>query len=132
VTIYLAADHGHAVWRGTADSVVAHLTIRNGGSAPAHLIEVFSPDYAEVRLRRTVAGLDAAGQRQVVARDLVSLVVPPHGGVVLGPKASYILASRPRRELRIEDQVTFALKFATETTLIARLPFVRGDPDPAT
>jgi copper(I)-binding protein len=127
MSVYLASDPGHVTWRRAGDSAVVHVRIRNPTDATDHLIEVYSPDYDEVRLLRTVSGSRTSGQWRPETQNLAAVVIPRHSAVVLGTAEGYILASRPRRKLSIEDEVCFALRFASETTLIARLPFRRAD-----
>jgi hypothetical protein len=125
VSIYLAPDHGYVTRRRSSGPVVAHLTIRNATESPEHLIEVYSPDYDEVRLRCTTLGTDEHGRSRAASRNLAFVVVPPNGELILGSRQCYIVASWPRRTLRAEDHVRLALGFASETTLIARLPILR-------
>jgi copper(I)-binding protein len=125
MSIYLALDHGYVTRRRSGGPVVAHLTIRNTTESPERLIEVYSPDYDEVRLRCTTLGMDECGRSRLSSRNLAFVVVPPNGEVILGSRECYVVASWPRRSLRAEDHVRLALRFASETTLIARLPVLR-------
>ncbi|MFE3782236.1 copper chaperone PCu(A)C [Amycolatopsis sp. NPDC059090] len=124
VNVHLVPGHGSVQWTGRDRPVVASLTVRNSAGSPAHLIDVYSPDYEDVWLSEVVPDPDGRAHRRQPRSDLASLVVPPRAEVVLGPAAVCIMAAGPRRNLEAEDLVRFALRFSPETTLVASLPLV--------
>ncbi|MFE3784784.1 hypothetical protein ACFXPA_42160 [Amycolatopsis sp. NPDC059090] len=121
MSIYLAPDHGCAQWRGHDQPVVVSLTIRNPTGVPARLVEIYSVDYEHVWLGRADAGPAEEAADRRTSPNQRRLIVPLNDEVVLGPESVPIVAHSPRRQLGFGDLVSFALMFASETTLVAWL-----------
>ncbi|GAA1027354.1 MULTISPECIES: copper chaperone PCu(A)C [Amycolatopsis] len=126
MNVHVVPGQGSARWTGRGRPVVASLTIRNDSASPAHLVDVYSPDYENVWLGRAVPDPNGRAAWRQMRSELASPVIPPHAELVLEPAAVCIMALGPRPSCESEDLVRFALRFSPETTLIARVPLVRA------
>lgn len=97
-----------------------YFEVRNNASAPAQLVGVSSPAFAEAMLHET---MEEKGQSMMMPVERIE--VPARGNVVFKPGGYHLMLMKPTRAIKVGDRVPVTLEFADGQKVTAQFE-VRG------
>jgi copper(I)-binding protein len=115
--ISVLTDSAWARWLPRALPAAGYLTLENHTNHPMTLVEVSSPDYAQVMLHQSIS--DGITDRMV---HIDHLIIPAQGRIVLAPGGYHLMFEHATRPITPGSRIKVRLKFSNGQVLETQLP----------